>query len=160
MPSFDIVSEVDSHELQNAIDQVNRELNNRFDFKDSNASLTLNEKEMILSAENSFQVEQINRILEEKFSRRKIDTRCLQREEINESNNRAQQIIHICQGISKEDAKQIVKKIKEQKIKVQASIQGDEVRVSGKKRDDLQRVIQLLKETEKKLPLQFINFRD
>ena len=160
MPSFDIVSEIDAHELQNAIDQTRRELANRFDFKDSDAKVDYTPPTLILQSESAFQVKQINGILEAKLSRRGIDIRCLQAESIQESQHRATQHITVRQGLDKDQARRIVKQIKDTKLKVQSAIQGDRVRVSGKKRDDLQTVIASVKDSAFDLPLQFVNFRD
>ncbi len=161
MPSFDIVSEVDQHELANAIDQANREISNRFDFKGSNSRIEHRENVLVLIATAEFQIHQIEDILHTKLAKRGLDIRCLDPEKIQESNNEARQEIVIKQGIDKELAKKIVKLIKESKLKVQAAVQGDQVRVSGKKRDDLQQIIALMKgEKSIEIPLQFNNFRD
>lgn len=160
MPSFDIVSEVDSHELTNAVDQMNREVTTRFDFKGSDAKVTLKEFEMNFEASSAFQLKQMRDIMVNKLSKRDIDTRCLDRGKVEERGLRAYQSITVKQGLDKEDAKKITKMIKEKKFKVQASIQGEQVRVTGKKRDDLQEVMAYLKSSELDLPLQFNNFRD
>lgn len=160
MPSFDIVSEIDKHELTNAIDQSNREVENRFDFKNTNAKFELSESALLLKAQNKFQVNQMKDILLTKLSKRKIDTKCLQFEEITENLNEAQQSVKIMEGIDKEQSKKIVKIIKNSKIKVQSSIQGEQVRVTGKKRDDLQEIISHMKDSNFPIPLQYLNFRD
>jgi len=160
MPSFDVVSEVDMHEAQNAVNQANQEVTNRFDFKDSNANYELKESAINLSAQNEFQIKQMAEVLESKLIKRGIQLGSLEYGEIRLSGNAAQQEVKIQQGIETSLAKQIVKTIKNAKMKVQASIQGEQVRVTGKKRDDLQEVIELLKEEKISLPLQFINFRD
>ncbi len=160
MPSFDIVSEVDSHELTNAVDQMNREVTTRFDFKGSDAKVTLKEFEMNFEASSAFQLKQMRDIMVNKLSKRDIDTRCLDRGKVEERGLRAYQSITVKQGLDKEDAKKVTKMIKEQKFKVQASIQGEQVRVTGKKRDDLQEVMAYLKSSELDIPLQFNNFRD
>ena len=160
MPSFDIVSEVDSHELTNAVDQMNREVTTRFDFKGSDAKVTLKEFDMNFEASSDFQLKQMRDIMVNKLSKRDIDTRCLDRGKVEERGLRAYQVITVKQGIGKEDAKKVTKMIKEQKFKVQAAIQGESVRVTGKKRDDLQAVMAYLKASEIDLPLQFNNFRD
>ena len=160
MPSFDIVAEVDKHELINAVDQMNREIANRFDFKGSDAKVTLKDFEMNLEAESDFQLKQMRDIMVNKFSKRGIDTRSLDRGKVEERGLRAYQTIIVKNGIDKDEGKKILKQIKDSKIKVQASIQGDQVRVTGKKRDDLQEVIAMLKESDLDLPLQFNNFRD
>jgi len=160
MPSFDIVSEVDSHELTNAVDQMNREVTTRFDFKGSDAKVTLKEFDMNFEATSDFQLKQMRDIMVNKLSKRDIDTRCLDRGKVEERGLRAYQVITVKQGIGKEDAKKVTKMIKEQKFKVQAAIQGESVRVTGKKRDDLQAVMAYLKASDIDLPLQFNNFRD
>lgn len=160
MPSFDTVSEVDHHELANAIDQVNREIGTRYDFKGSNAHVELSGNQLTLEAESSFQIKQISPILNEKMSKRGIDLACLDYAEVVEMNKRARQLVQIKEGLDKEIARKAIKLIKESKLKVQAAIQGEQVRVTGKKRDDLQQVMQLLKEANLGIPLQFNNFRD
>lgn len=160
MPSFDIVSEVDKHELTNAVDQMNREVSNRFDFKGSDAKVTLKEFEMNFEAASDFQLKQMRDIMVNKLSKRGIDNRSLDRGKVEERGLRAYQTITVKCGIDKEDAKKITKMIKDKKFKVQASIQGDQVRVNGKKRDELQAVMAYLKDSDINLPLQFNNFRD
>ena len=160
MPSFDIVAEVDGHELTNAVDQMNREVSNRFDFKGSDAKIALKEYEMNFEASSDFQLKQMRDIMVSKLSKRGIDNRCLDRGKVEERGLRAYQTITVKHGIDKEDAKKIVKLIKNEKFKVQAAIQGEQVRVTGKKRDDLQAVMAFLKVAEIDLPLQFNNFRD
>lgn len=160
MPSFDIVAEVDSHELTNAVDQINREVTNRFDFKGSDAKVVLKDYEMNFEAASDFQLKQMRDIMVNKLSKRGIDNRCLDRGKVEERGMRAYQRILVKHGIDKEDAKKITKMIKEKKFKVQASIQGEQVRVTGKKRDELQEVMAFLKAAELDLPLQFNNFRD
>lgn len=160
MPSFDVVSEVDKHELTNAVDQINREVTTRFDFKGSDAKVGLKEFVMTFEATSDFQIKQMRDIMVNKFSKRKIDTRCLDRGLVEERGLRAYQVITVKQGIGKEDAKKVVKLIKDSKMKVQAAIQGEQVRVTGKKRDDLQDVMTMLKKSDIDLPLQFDNFRD
>jgi len=160
MPSFDIVSEVDLHELSNAIDQTNRELSTRFDFKDSNAHVESTEETLTLHAENEFQLNQMTDILHQKLAKRSVDIAALEAGQAEIQNLRARLPMTIKQGIDKEVAKKIVKAIKGSKLKVQAAIQGEQVRVTGKKRDDLQQVIALLREKDMGLPLQFNNFRD
>ena len=160
MPSFDVVSEVDMHELRNAVDQANREISNRFDFKGSDANVEQNENELTVHAASEFQVEQINEILNRSLAKRGIDIQCLEKSGVEVANMRAKQRITVRQGIDKELAKKLVKLIKDAKLKVQASIQGEQVRVTGKKRDDLQEVIAMLRNQDLGLPLQFQNFRD
>jgi hypothetical protein len=160
MPSFDVVSEIEQHELVNAIDQANREVSTRFDFKGTNSKVELSEWVLTIISKSEFQVKQINNILENKINKRGIDIRCLEYSEITENNNEARQIVTIKKGINKDNAKTIVKMIKNSKLKLQASIQGEQVRISGKKRDDLQNAISELKEAKFDIPLQYINFRD
>ena len=160
MPSFDIESKIDNHELSNAIDQTNRVITNRYDLKDANANVALLENEIKVSANESFQLDQIIPILKENLSKRKIDLKSLKIGDMHEANNSASVNIELVQGISSEIGKEINVLIKSKKMKVQSSIQGDSVRVSGKKRDDLQAAITLLKEQNFNIPLQFQNFRD
>ena len=160
MPSFDVVSEIEQQELTNAIDQANREISTRFDFKGTDSKIDLNEWVLTIVSKSEFQIKQINDILKNKINKRGIDIRCLEYEEIVENNNEARQIIKIKKGIDKDKAKLIVKMIKNSKLKIQASIQGEQVRISGKKRDDLQNAISELKKTKINIPLQYINFRD
>ena len=160
MPSFDVVSEIEQHELVNAIDQANREISTRFDFKGTNSKVELSEWVLTIISKSEFQVKQMNDILENKINKRGIDIRCLEYGEIIENNNEARQIVTIKKGINKDKARTIVKMIKNSKLKLQASIQGEQVRISGKKRDDLQDAISELKEAKLDIPLQYINFRD
>lgn len=160
MPSFDIVSEVDAHELSNAIDQANREVSNRYDFKGSNSKVVQEEVNLRLEAQSEFQLDQVYDILITKMAKRGIDVMCLERGKVEEANMRARQVIILRQGVDKDTARKMVKLIKDSKIKVQASIQGEKLRVTGKKRDDLQNVMSVLKEADLGLPLQFNNFRD
>ena len=160
MPSFDIVSEVDHHELSNAIDQANREIGTRYDFKGSDARIEQSDNQLTLSTESEFQIKQMTPILKEKMSKRGIDVSCLEFSDIVEMNKRARQQVLVREGLDKDLARKIVKLIKDSKLKVQASIQGEQVRVNGKKRDDLQQVMSLLKEAGLGIPLQFNNFRD
>jgi len=160
MPSFDAVSEVDHHELANAIDQANREIGTRYDFKGSNARIEQADNQLTLEAEAEFQIKQMVPILNEKLSKRGIDVGCLEYADIVEMNKRAKQVVTVREGLDKEVARKAVKLIKDAKLKVQAAIQGEQVRVTGKKRDDLQQVMQLLREGNLGIPLQFNNFRD
>ena len=160
MPSFDVVSEIDQHELTNAIDQANREINNRFDFKGTNSKIEMTDDSLTIISASEFQVKQIHDILENKITKRKIDIRCLDYGEILENNNEARQVVVIKKGIDKDLARKIVKMIKASKLKVQASIQGEQVRITGKKRDDLQETISQLKDAKFDIPIQYINFRD
>lgn len=160
MPSFDVVSEINPHELSNAIDQANREVQTRFDFKDSNATFMLEKEHVNLKAQNEFQVKQMYEILLGKLTKRNIDIKCLEAGKVESNLHEARQKVQIKQGIDKEMAKKITKAIKDANLKVQAAIQGEQVRVTGKKRDDLQTAIACLKEGKFDLPLQFVNFRD
>ena len=161
MPSFDVVSEVDLQEVRNAVDQANREVKTRFDFKGVNAGFEhSNGSEIVLRAEQEFQLQQMMDILRQKLVKRKVDVGCMDISEPETTLNAARQQVTIQQGIASETAKKMVKAIKAGKTKVQAQIQGEQVRISGKKRDDLQQVIALLKEVDYGLPLQFTNFRD
>lgn len=160
MPSFDTVSEVDAHELTNAVDQANREISNRYDFKGSDAKVVMENDNLRIEAQSEFQLDQINDILIQKMAKRGIDVACMERGKIEEANMRAKQPILVRQGIDKEIAKKMVKLIKDSKIKVQAAIQGEKLRVTGKKRDHLQEVMSMLEEADLGIPLQFNNFRD
>lgn len=160
MPSFDIVSEVDKHILTNAVDQANRIVTTRFDFKGVNAKFERNEYSVILWAEADFQVQQMLDILQGTLIKNDIDIQCLDVAEPQASGKQVKQEIVVRTGLESLLAKKIVKLIKDKKLKVQSQIQGDQVRVSGKKRDDLQQVIAMLKEERFDMPLQFDNFRD
>lgn len=160
MPSFDVVSEVDAHELANAVDQANREIGTRFDFKGSGAKIEHAEALLTLHADNEFQIKQISDILHGKLAKRGVDIAVLKADKIEISGSKAQQKVTVRQGIESELAKKIVKLIKDSKLKVQAAIQGEQVRVTGKKRDDLQEVMALLRGAQLELPLQYTNFRD
>jgi uncharacterized protein YajQ (UPF0234 family) len=160
MPSFDVVSEINQQELTNAVDQANREISNRFDFKGTDSKIELIKNSLTIISSSEFQVKQIHDILETKIVKRKIDVRCLKYGDIVENNKEAQQFVEIKKGVDTELARKIVKRIKSSKLKVQAAIQGDQVRLTGKKRDDLQQTIAALKEEKFGIPLQYINFRD
>lgn len=161
MPSFDIVSEVDVHEIANAIDQANREVGTRFDFKGVDAKFESTSPTAIsVSAEVDFQVHQMIDILRGKIIKRGIDTKSLTEGDIQLSGQKANMMIKIQQGIESDMARKIVKMVKDAKLKVQTAIQGEKLRVSGKKRDDLQKVISMLKEAKLEIPLQYNNFRD
>lgn len=160
MPSFDIVSNTDQHEITNAIDQANREVSTRFDFKDTNARLELSKTTITIIAPNEFQLKQVEEILRNKLAKRQVDSRVLQPKDITTNLSEAKQVIEVKQGIDQENAKKITKLIKESGLKVQASIQGDQIRVTGKKRDDLQEAIAMLRQAKVEVPLQFVNFRD
>jgi hypothetical protein len=161
MPSFDIVSEVDWQEVNNAVNQANKEITNRYDFKGSDAKIDQSDPELTLHGDDDFKVGQMLEILQLKLSRRGVDLECLDKGEIKESpNGKAVMHIRVRQGVGTDLARKIVKLIKTKKLKVQSAIQGQQVRVTGKKRDDLQGVIEFLKEQELGLPLQYSNFRD
>lgn len=160
MPSFDIVSELDMHEVTNAVDQSNRELQMRYDFKGVDARFELSESSVTITAEVDFQLQQMLEVMRTKMTGRKIDIRCLEVKDPETANMRARQEVVLKQGLDQPFAKKIVKMIKDAKLKVQSQVQGEQVRVSGKKRDDLQSVIAMLREAELELPLQFNNFRD
>ena len=160
MPSFDIESKVDLHELTNAIDQSNRVIANRYDFKEANASFEFANEIVKLNANEAFQIDQMIPILKENLAKRGIDLKALKLGEKNISNSIASLDAEINQGINQDVAREIVKIIKSSKIKVQSSIQGDSLRVNGKKRDELQEIITLLKSKEIEIPIQFKNFRD
>ena len=160
MPSFDIVSKVNIQEVVNAVDQANRELRTRFDFKGTNSSFNLDENKITIRAPEEFQIQQMFDILTGRLSSRKIDIRCLQTDPIQVNVNDAWQLVTVQQGIETELARNIVKMIKQKKLKVQASIQGEKVRVSSKKKDMLQQVISTIKEADFDVPLQFENYRD
>lgn len=160
MPSFDVVSEIDQHELTNALDQANRVINTRFDFKGTNTRIEHADKILTLYAPTEFQVQQALDILRNALAKRGIDLACLKIDPPIISGSEARQVITVREGIDAELARQIVKQIKDGKLKVQASIQGDAVRVSGAKKDALQEAIQLVRKSVTDFPLQFINFRD
>ena len=160
MPSFDVVSEVDLHELTNAVDQSNREVGNRFDFKGTNSKIEQKEAEITLISESEFQLEQIMDILRNKMVKRGIDIGCLEIKDPVTSGKEVRQLVIARQGVDKDLARKIVKMVKDKKMKVQAAIQGEQVRITGKKRDDLQEVIAMLKDAKLGLPLQYSNFRD
>ena len=160
MPSFDVVSEVDTHELTNAVDQANRELTTRFDFKGVEASYERDENVITQSAPSDFQVQQMADILRGRLVARKIDVRCLAFGDMDTNLAGAKQKVTVKQGIERDFAKKIVTTLKDAKLKVEAQINGDKLRVSSKKRDDLQAAMQLLRAAEFELPLQFENFRD
>lgn len=160
MPSFDVVSEVDLHEVRNGVDQANREVGQRFDFKGSDARYDLAGEQITLRAQTEFQLQQMQEMLNMKLAKRGVDIACLERGPAEVGSKTAYQTVLLKQGIETDLAKRMVKDIKASKIKVQAQIQGDRLRVSGKKRDDLQQAIALLKDGDYGLPLQFTNFRD
>jgi cyclic-di-GMP-binding protein len=160
MPSFDIVSEVNLPEAVNAVDQANREVSTRFDFKGTDAKFELADTKITLRAQSEFQLKQMLAILETKLTKRGIAIGCLEFGNVLTNLNEARQIVTIKQGIETELAKKLVKTIKDSKLKVQTAIQGEQVRVTGKNRDDLQEVIALMRAQKINLPLQFTNFRD
>jgi uncharacterized protein YajQ (UPF0234 family) len=160
MPSFDVVSEIDMHEVSNAVDQANREVGTRFDFKGTGACFELRDASVHLESQAEFQLQQMMDILRGRLAKRGVDLACLDEAPPVVSGNRAVQDVALKQGIDAPLAKQMIKRVKDSKLKVQCSIQGNQLRVTGKKRDDLQAVIALLREAEIDLPLQFKNFRD
>ncbi|WP_397473123.1 YajQ family cyclic di-GMP-binding protein [Pusillimonas sp.] len=160
MPSFDVVSEVDKHELANAVDQANRELATRFDFKGVDAKFELDEFVITSTAPSAFQLKQMLDILRGRLSAREIDVRCLEVGDPNENLGGARQKLTVRQGLEQAVAKKLIAAIKQAKLKVEAQINKDKLRISGKKRDDLQEAIALLRKTDVDLPLQFNNFRD
>ncbi|MFT0213224.1 YajQ family cyclic di-GMP-binding protein [Pseudomonas sp. F1_0610] len=159
MPSFDIVSEIDKHELQNAVDNAEKELERRYDLR-GKATIECKEKEITLTAEADFMLQQVVEIINISLTKRKIDIQCVELKEPYASGKVVKQELTVREGIDKELAKKIVGLIKDSKIKVQAAIQGEQVRVTGKKRDDLQEVMALLRGQSLGMPLQFNNFRD
>lgn len=160
MPSFDVVSEVDKHELTNAVDQARRDLDNRYDLRGTGAKIELEDSVISQFAPSEFQLRQLTDILHKRLSGRGIDLRSLEEGEIETNLAGARQKITVKQGIEQAQAKKIIAKIKEARLKVDTSITGEKLRVTGKKRDDLQLAIALLKKSELELPLQFENFRD
>lgn len=161
MPSFDVVSEIDKPELNNAVHQANKELSTRFDFKGTDARVEVAENALTVFADNEFQVKQAVDVLCNKLAKRGLDLACLNYQEIEEiGGGKARQIIKLQEGIDSDLGRKLVKQIKDRKLKVQTQIQGEQLRVTGKKRDDLQTVIAFLKESDAGIPLQFNNFRD
>ena len=163
MPSFDIVSEVNHVEIRNAVEQCNKEITNRFDFKGSDARVEINEKEKTLTAfaDDEFKLRQLRDVLTQRLAKRGVDIRALEPGTVEPvSGNKIKETIKVREGIEQERGKNLVKLIKDSKLKVAASIQGDAVRVSGGKKDDLQSAIQLVRQSVADLPIQFINFRD
>lgn len=160
MPSFDIVSEFDKHELQNAVDQANKEVSTRFDFKGTDSSFELNDEKIIMISQSAFQLQQMFSVVCAKLTKRGIDISCMETGEAKPSGKGMRQEITMKQGVDTALAKKIIKLIKDKKMKVQAAIQGEQVRVTGKSRDDLQEVIKMLREEQLEMPLQFENFRD
>jgi len=161
MPSFDTVCEANLVEVKNAVDQANKEISTRFDFKGTDARVEQKERELTAYADSDFQLSQVRDVLTNKMTKRSVDVRFLDEGKIEKiGGDKVKQVIKVKNGIESDDAKKIVRAIKDSKMKVQASIQGDAVRVTGAKRDDLQAAIALLRKEIKDLPLEFNNFRD
>lgn len=160
MPSFDVVSDFDAHEAANAVDQANREVNTRFDFKGTGSKFELDGQTVALTSQSEFQLQQMMDILRQKLAKRGVDIGCLDEQEPEITGSAARQNVILRRGIDADLARRLVKTVKSSKIKVQAAIQGDKLRISGKKRDDLQATIRLLKDADVDLPLQYENFRD
>ena len=161
MPSFDIVSEVNQQEVKNALEQANKEIQNRYDFKGSDARIEQDKLVLTVYADDEFKLGQVTDVLRQRMAKRGIDVRCLELGPVEKiSGDKAKRLVTVKTGIAQEKAKQIQKLVKDSKLKVQGSIQGDLVRIAGAKKDDLQAAIQLVKQQVTDLPLQFINFRD
>jgi uncharacterized protein YajQ (UPF0234 family) len=161
MPSFDVVSKLDQHEVDNARNQASKELAQRFDFKGTDTTIEQTDEGIVIRSNSEGRLDAARDVLETKMVRRQVSLKSLDPEKPQQvGGNMWRQVIKLKEGVSKEKAKEIVKAVKDSKLKVQASIQGDAVRISGKKRDDLQETIALLKDKEFDLPLQFVNFRD
>jgi uncharacterized protein YajQ (UPF0234 family) len=161
MPSFDIVSQVNQQEVKNALEQANKEIANRYDFKGSDARVEQNELDLTVFADDEFKLGQVMDVLRARLAKRNVDVRSLEPGAVDKiSGDKLKQALKVRVGIAQERAKSIVKLIKDSKLKVQGSIQGDAVRVSGAKKDDLQAAIQLIRKDVTDLPIQFINFRD
>jgi cyclic-di-GMP-binding protein len=161
MPSFDIVSQVDRQEVKNAVDQANKEVGNRFDFKGSDARVEMVELALTVFADDEFKLGQVSDVLRGRLAKRNVDVRCLEPGVIEKiSGDKVKQPVTLKVGIPQDKGKQIQKLLKDAKLKVAASIQGDAVRISGAKKDDLQAAIQLVRKSVTDIPLQFINFRD
>ncbi|MEO1247739.1 MAG: YajQ family cyclic di-GMP-binding protein [Pseudomonadota bacterium] len=160
MPSFDVVSEYDPQEARNAVDQANREVTQRFDFKGTGSAYEFDNPVIALKSQSEFQLKQMQEILEQKLSKRGIDIACIEAKDPEITGSEARQQLILRSGIDSELARRLVKTIKASKLKVQSAIQGEKLRISGKKRDDLQAAIRLLKDTDVELPMQYENFRD
>ena len=161
MPSFDVVSSPDLQEIDNAINNTKREVDNRFDFKNTNSTIERTDYSITIETTDNTKLNQFNDILKNNLVRRKVDPKFIHvKSTENASGNRVRQFVDILNGISKDDSKKITNLVKSSKMKVQASINGDEVRITGKKRDDLQSMIDLLKQSDIGIPLQYQNFRD
>ena len=160
MPSFDIVSEINMHELSNAIDQANKEVTTRYDFKGTDSRFEFSKDIITMHSETDFQLKQMYDVLQSKLVKRGIDLKFLEPGKIVESGKGARQEITVKQGIETDMARKMVKMVKDKKMKVQAAIQGEKLRISGKKRDDLQEVIAMFKQANLGIPLQYVNMRD
>jgi len=161
MPSFDIVSQVDQQEVKNAVEQASKEIQNRYDFKGSDARIEQDELALTVYADDEFKLGQVTDVLRQRMAKRGIDVRCLELGAVEKiSGDKAKRLVTVKTGIEQEKSKQIQKLIKDSKLKVQGSIQGDLLRIAGAKKDDLQAAIQLVRQQVTDLPLQFINFRD
>lgn len=160
MPSFDVVSEVDKHELTNAVDQANRLIGNRYDFKGVDASFERKDYEITLTADVEFQLEQMLDVLKSALHKNNIDIACLDIKDVKASGKQVKQQVNVRTGLETELAKKIVRLVKDGKLKVQAAIQSDQVRITGKKRDDLQECMAMLRAADIEMPLQYTNFRD
>ena len=161
MPSFDTVCEANLVEVKNAVDQANKEISTRFDFKGTDARVEQKERELTAFADSDFQLSQVRDVLTNKMTKRNVDVRFLDEGKIEKiRGDKVKQVIKVKNGIESDDAKKIVRVIKDSKMKVQASIQGDAVRITGAKRDDLQAAMALLRKEIKEIPLEFNNFRD
>ena len=161
MPSFDIVSQVDRQEVKNAVEQTNKEITNRYDFKGSDARVEMTQRDLTVFADDEFKLGQVMDVLRQRLAKRSVDVRCLELGDIEKiSGDKVKRPVKVKVGIPVEKGKEIQKLLKDSKLKVQGSIQGDAVRISGAKKDDLQNAIQLVKQSVTDVPLQFINFRD
>ena len=161
MPSFDIVSQVNQQEVKNALEQANKEIQNRYDFKGSDARIEQDELALTVYADDEFKLGQVTDVLRQRMAKRNIDVRCLELGAVEKiSGDKVKRLVTVKTGIAQEKAKQMQKLIKDAKLKVQGSIQGDLLRISGAKKDDLQAAIQLVRQQVTDLPLQFINFRE
>ncbi len=160
MPSFDVISEVDMQEVRNAVDQAGRELEKRFDFKGIDASFSIEDEAIVVAALEEFQLTQMEDILRDKLIRRNVDVQCLEAGQVEGAGKQKRRKYTLHQGIDKDNAKTITRLIKDSKVKVQSQVNGEKLRVTGKKRDDLQEIMSLLRKAELKIPLQFDNFRE
>jgi len=161
MPSFDVVCETDMQEMDNAVNQTHKEITTRYDFKGSKANITLSDEGITIIGDDDYKLNTVTEILRAKLVRRNLDSKCLEYGEVEDASGSVKrQMLSIKQGISQELAKTVIKAIKQEKMKVQAVIQGDQIRISGKKRDDLQAVMALIKGMDTDRPVKFVNFRD